>query len=54
MTGNFPSSSKGKKGEKTVIEDVEYYVDELSDSDISKAVAIIFYKIDHGKAGVLP
>ena len=54
MNGHIQSSSKGKKGEKTVIEYVEYYVDELSGSDLSKAVARIFYKIDHGKAGVLP
>ena len=54
MTGNFPLSSKGKKGEKTVIEYVEYYVNELSNSDLAKAVAIVFYKIDHGKASVLP
>ena len=33
MTGNIPSSSKGRTGEETVIEDVEDDVDELPDSD---------------------
>ena len=35
MTGNIPPSSKGKTGKTTVIEDVEYDVDELPDSNFS-------------------
>ena len=54
MTGNILSSSKGKTGNKTVIEDVEYDVDELPDSYFAKAAAGVFDKIDNGKAGVLP
>ena len=54
MTGNIIFSSKVKTGEKTVIEDVEDEVDELTDSDFAKAAAIIFDKIYHGKYGVLP
>ena len=54
MTGNIPSSSKGKTGEKTVIEDVEDDVYELPDSDFSKAAARVFDKIDNEKYGVLP
>ena len=40
MTGDIPSSSKGKKGEETVIEYVEDEVNELSNSDFSKAASI--------------
>ena len=54
MTGNIPSSSKGKTGKQTVIEDVEDDVNELPDSDFSKAAARVFDRIDNGKAGVLP
>ena len=54
MTGNIPLSSKGRTGEKTVIEDFEDDVDELSDLDFSKAAARVFDKINNGKDGVLP
>ena len=54
MTGNINSSSKGKTGEKTVIHDIEYDIDELPDSDFSKSAARVFDKIDYGKASVLP
>ena len=54
MTGNIPSPCNGKTGENTVIEDVEDDVDELPDSDFSKAAARVFDKIDHVKDGVLP
>ena len=37
-----------------MIEDVEYDVDELPDSDFAKAAAIIFDKRDNGKYCVLP
>ena len=37
-----------------MIEDVEDNIDELPDSDISKAATGVFDKIDHGKSGVLP
>ena len=36
-----------------MMEDVEDGVDELSDSDFSKAIAILFDKKDNGKDGVL-
>ena len=48
MTGNISVSSKGNTGEKVAIEDVEYYVNDPSDSYFSKASAIVFDKIDHG------
>ena len=54
MTGNIPSPSKGRTGEKTMIEDVEDDVDELPDSDFSKASARVFDKIYHGNDFVLP
>ena len=54
MTGNIPSSSKGKIDENNVIEDVEDDVDELPDSDFSKSAARVFYEIDNRKADVLP
>ena len=54
MTGNIPSSYKGKTGKKTVIEDVEDNVDELPDSDFSKAAARMFDKIENRKDGILP
>ena len=47
-------NQKDKKGENTVMEDVEYDVDEITDSDFSKATARVFDKIDNGKAAVLP
>ena len=54
MTGHIPSSSKGKTGKKTVIEDVEDDKDELPYSDFSRAIVRLFYEIDNGKAGLLP
>ena len=54
VTGNITSSSKGKTGKKTVIEDVEDDVDELPDSDFAKAAARVFDEIDIEIAGVLP
>ena len=54
MTGNIPSSSKGKTGKNTVIEDVEDDIDELPDSYYAKAAGRVFDEIGHGKAGVLP
>ena len=54
MTGNIPSSSKGRTGKKTVMEDVENDVDELPDSDFSKSAARVFDKIYNRKDGVLP
>ena len=54
MTGNIPLSSKGRTGKKTVIENFEDDVDELSDLDFSKAAARVFDKINNGKDGVLP
>ena len=54
MTGNIPLSSKGRTGEKTVIEDFEDDVDELSDLDFSKAAARVSDKINNGKDGVFP
>ena len=53
MTGNTPSSLKGNKCEN-VMEYVEDDIDELLDSDFSKADAIVFDAIDIGKAAVLP
>ena len=37
-----------------MIEDMEDDVDELPDSDFSKAAVIIFDRIDNGKDGALP
>ena len=54
MTGNIPSSSKGRTALNTVIEDVEDELDELPDSDFSNSATILFDKIDNGKDGVLP
>ena len=54
MTGSIPFSYKGKTGEKNVIEDVEDDVYEITDSDFSKATAIIFDKIYIGRDGFLP
>ena len=54
VTGNIPSSYKYKIGTKTVIEDVEDDIDELSDSEFSKTTARVFYEIYNRKAGVLP
>ena len=53
VAGNITSSSKGKTGGKTVIEDVEYDVDELPDSDLSKSATIVFDETDNGKTGAL-
>ena len=53
VTGNIPSSSKGKTGENTVIKDVEDDVDEITDSDSSKTAAIIFDEIVNGNFDVL-
>ena len=54
VTGHTPSSSKGKTGKKTVIEDVEDDIDEPPDSDFSRSTVRLFYDIDNGKAGLLP
>ena len=54
MTGHTPSSSKVKTGKNTLIEDVEDDIDELPDSYFSRSTVRIFYKIDNGKAGLLP
>ena len=53
VTGRIPSSSKVKTAKKTVIEDVEDDIDELPDSDFSRATVRLFYEIDNGKAGLL-
>ena len=53
VTGHILSSSKVKTGKKTVIEDVEDDMDELHDSDFSRATVRFFHKIDNGKAGLL-
>ena len=52
--GNTPFSYNCKTVKKTLIEDVEYDLDELPDSDFAKATARLFDKIDHGKYGFLP
>ena len=54
VIGGIPSSSKSKTGEKTMIEYVEYDIDELPDEDFTKASARVFNEIDNGKAGVVP
>ena len=54
MTGNIPLSYEENTGKNNLMEDVEDNVDEISDSDLSKAAARIFDKIDNGKDGVLP
>ena len=54
MTGNIALSSKVKTGNNILIEDVEDDVDEVPDSDFSKASARVFNKIDNCNAGVLP
>ena len=51
VTGRIPSSSKGKTGKKTVIEDVGDDIDEPPDSDFPRATVRLFYEIDNGKAG---
>ena len=53
LTGHIPSSSKGKTGKKTVIEDVEDDIDELPNSNFSRATVRLFDEIDNGKAGLL-
>ena len=50
----FPCHLQDKTGKKTVIEYVEYGVYKLPGSDISKAAARVFDKIDHMKGDVLP
>ena len=50
VTGHIPSSSKGKTGKKTVIEDVGDDIDESTDSYFSTATVELFYEIDNGKA----
>ena len=54
MTGDIPSSFKGRTGENNAIEDVEDDVDKFTDSYFSKSASRVFDKIDHGKDGVLP
>ena len=54
VTGHIPSLFKGKTGKKTMIEDVEDDIDELPDSDFSRATIRLFYEIDNGKTGLLP
>ena len=54
MTGNITSFSKGKTGKNTMIEDVADDIYKLPYSDLAKVAAILFDKIDHGKARVLP
>ena len=54
MTGNITLSYKVKTGEKTVIEDVDDDLDEITDTYFSKYDAREFYKVDHVKYGVLP
>ena len=54
MTGNILSSYNLKTGKKTAIDDVEYEVDELPDSDFAKSPARVFDKIDKGNDGILP
>ena len=44
MTGNITSSYKGKTRKKAVIKDVEDDLDEITDSDFSKATARVFIK----------
>ena len=44
MTGNIPSSSKGKTVKTTVIEDVKDGVYELPESDSSRSATIVFDK----------
>ena len=51
MTSNIPSPYKGKTVKKTVIKDVKDDIDELPDSDFSRATVRLFYEIDNGKAG---
>ena len=53
MTGNITLPSKGKTGEHTVMEEVEYDVDELPDSYFSKSTTVIFDKKDNGKDGAI-
>ena len=53
MTGNIPSSSKGKTGKNTVIEYVRDDIDELPDSYFSKASARVFDETYHRKSGIL-
>ena len=54
VTGNISSLSKGNTSEKTVIEYVEDDIDELPDSDYTKASVRVFDEIYNEKAGVLP
>ena len=54
MTGNITLSSKGKIGKNNLIEDAEDDLDEIPESDLPKAAARVFDKIDNGKASVVP
>ena len=54
MTVNISFSSKFRTGKNNIIEYVEDDIDELPNSDLSKAAARVFDKIYNGKAGVLP
>ena len=54
LTGNITSSYKGKTGKINVIEDVEYDLDDIPDSEFSKATAGLFCEIYNGKSVVLP
>ena len=54
VTGNIPSSYKVNTGKNTVIKDVEDDINELPGSIFYKSAALLFDKIDIGKAGVLP
>ena len=49
MTGTIPSQYKGNTGKNNVIEDVEYDIDELPDSEFAKAATRVVDKIDDGK-----
>ena len=54
MTVNISFSSKFRTGKNNIIEYVEDDIDELPNSDLSKAAARVFDKIYNGKDGVLP
>ena len=50
----LPGDLRAIHSKNTVIEDVEYDVDKITDSDFSKASAGVLDEINNGKAGVLP
>ena len=54
VTDKLPLSYKVKTGEKNVIEYVDDDIDQIPDSDFTKASAIVFGGIYNGKSGVLP